>query len=235
MIVAIVAAVVLVGVVVAAVATVARTGSAEALTGRVALLGYLHFASAVSTLVIAVGLVSLVTAALTVPAGRDFSYRIAVPRPPPVARPAGVPAPPGVSEEEIRRQNEVQAENQRKDDLVRGLTLGLVGLVIWGLHTLGLRALETPEERRHSALSRLHRLGLLAIFGAAGLVALPLAAYELARYVVLGSDDFDPGRPGNAVATAVVVLPIWLYELWQTLRVYRRPSPDSRVRQEPAG
>jgi hypothetical protein len=228
------AVVVLIGIVVAAVATIGRTGAAEALSGRLVLLGYLHFASVVSSLVIAFGLVSLVTAALTLPAGREFSYSIGIPRPAAVARPPGVPAPPEGAEEEIRRQNEARAETQFRDDLVRGVTLTVVGLLIWALHSAGLRALETATERRGSWLSRLHRLVLLAVFGAAGLVALPLATYELARYVILGREDFNPTPPGNAVATAVVIVPIWLYELWQTIRLYRGAGAESATDEEPA-
>jgi len=139
-----------------------------------------------------------------------------------------------VSEEEIRRQDEARAENQFKDDLVRGVTLSIVGLLIWGVHSVGLQGMETREERRRSWLSRLHRLALLAIFGAAGLIALPLATYQLARYVILGSADFNPTPPGSAVATAMVIVPIWLYELWQTLRVYRGSEADGAASEAPS-
>lgn len=94
-----IAVVVLIGLVVAVVSTAGRTGVTEALSGRLVLLGYFDFASAISTLVIAFGVISLVAAGLMLPAGREFSYQIAAHRPVASARPPGMPAPPGAIEQ----------------------------------------------------------------------------------------------------------------------------------------
>lgn len=211
--------VVLLGVLAAAMLAVMRMGIPEALSGRFALRGYLHLASVVSSLVIAFGLVSLVTAGVTLPAGRGFSYQVTGPR-----QAISPPERFGRDPEEMRHQLEERAEAQFKDDVVRGLALTSVGLLLWGLHTAGLRITENADERRHSWLNRLHRLGLLAIFGASGLIALPLGTYELARYYVVGSVVEFHTQPGSSVAIAIVFVPIWLYELWHVLRVYRQPG-----------
>jgi len=100
----------------------------------------------------------------------------------------------------------------------------IAGLLIWLVHTLGLRRVETREERTRSWLGRVHRFGLLALFGVSGLVALPFAAYELLRYVVIHGDALSHSPPGPSVAIALVLTPVWLYELLQVIRTVARPG-----------
>ena len=198
-----------------------RSGSTDVLSSRLVLRAYLHFASAATTLVVTVGLISLCTAALTIPAGRQFSYVLGVPSPASAAPSTGGPERAG-RDPELQRQDRARTDAQFNDDLIRGVTVSFVGLLLWAVHAIGLRRVETEEERRQSWINRLHRLGLLAVFGVGSLVALPFAAYELLRYLV-GGDALSHTPPGSSVALALVLVPIWCYELWQVVHTFGGP------------
>lgn len=201
---------------------VLRSGSADALSSRLVLRAYLHFASAATILVVAVGLISLFTAALTLPSGRQFSYVLGVPLQASATQSPGAPerASP---DPELQRQDRARTDAQFNDDLIRGATVSFVGLLLWGMHAIGLQRVETEEERRQSWINRLHRLGLLAVFGVGSLAALPFAAYELLRYLVIDGNAVSHTPPGSSVALALVFVPIWCYELWHVVHTFGRP------------
>jgi hypothetical protein len=239
--------VVILGGLAALVYVLARGGRADdAFSSRTLLRAYLRLASMVSLVVFLIGAVNLLTAGFAGAFGQEFSYqtpyRMMMPQKacPPPGPGAGADAdtsyqqclkslPPGGVE---------PADTHQQDDLIRGLSLMLTGLLLGAGHRIGLRALETPAERHDSGLARSEALLGTVAFGLASIVAVPFAAYGVLRWVILGHQLSPSGgaadAPGPALATALVVLPTWLFYLYGFARRARRPGSAGRAPAGPA-
>ncbi len=201
------------------------------------LRGYLRVAYFVSLVVFLVGSTMALTALFATAFGHDFSYDrnggacySNVGKPYPAgAYPTPPPGPPACDANNDPRQT---------DDLIRGVSLIVAGLVIGGAHRFGQAAMETAEERRSSLLSKIESIVGTAAFGIASIIFIPLGAYGLLRYLVLvnhGVDQYRSGdTPGAAVAAALVFLPAWLYYLTTFVRRARASRTDSPGARRPA-
>lgn len=112
--------------------------------------------------------------------------------------------------------------------IANGVTLGIVvlvtGLIFCVSHIFGRLAFEKKQGKIATALRRVHLLFMLAIYSFAGLVTVPMAAYLTANYYVDGSMYFD--APSGALATAIVVVPLWIYYLVLVLRETRASKKE---------
>lgn len=102
------------------------------------------------------------------------------------------------------------------DKIALGLSLALTGAVICILHVFGKMALEGKKVKITSTIRRIYLFTMLTIFSISGLVSLPLAIYAFAHYYVEGSRHWDD--PSAPLATAVVVVPLWVYYLMRVMR-----------------
>ena len=106
------------------------------------------------------------------------------------------------------------------EPIANGVTLGIVvlvtGLVFCVSHIFGRRAFEKKQGKTANALRRVYLFFMLAIYSLAGLVAVPMAAYETAHYFINGSRPWE--NPAGVLATAIVVVPLWIYYLVLVLR-----------------
>jgi hypothetical protein len=175
---------------------------------------YLYLGSLVSLLVLVWGLSLTLTGVLGALAP-DFAYGQ---QPTPIVplEVGGSPArcPPGTRcAEDLAVQQRQQYERQTRENLLQGLTLSVAGALFWGVHWSGRRQLETAAEHA-SLLRRGYFLLGLAIFGIASIVLLPMAVYSALRYYLLpvGQFDFRQGV-GDSLASALVVVPLWLLYL----------------------
>lgn len=191
---------------------------------------YLYLGSLVSMLVLAWGLALTLTGVLGVLAP-DFTYGQ---QPMPIAPlEGGSPerCPPGVRcapvPDELALQQRQQYERQTRENLLQGLTLSVAGALFWGVHWYGRRQLETAAERG-SLLRRGYFLLGVAIFGIASIVLLPMAVYSALRYyfLPLGQFDFRQGV-GDSLASALVVVPLWLLYLRIILADLRSGYPPT--------
>ena len=200
----------------------------ESITSRGLLRAYLRFAYLISLVIFLVGATFTLTAAFGSVFGRDFSYsRQVQPGPhggcaPPPYAPYG--SPPSCVDTATPKP---PPDNRQADDLIRGLSLLVAGLVIGSGHRVGQLALESASERRDSGLARVERLLATFGFGLVVLVAVPTAAYQVLRLVVLGAqadpNSGPPNPPGAALATALVFLVAWGYYL--SILVRQRGNP----------
>jgi hypothetical protein len=110
-----------------------------------------------------------------------------------------------------------------QEGLLNGLSYTVVGVVIWGVHVLARRRLETAEEREGS-LNRGYLVLVAAVFFTIVLVNLPQAIFGLVRFYVLEPlSEFDrPRPPGENLAFAVAALPAWVTYLLGAVRAVRR-------------
>jgi hypothetical protein len=200
----------------------------DAFSSRNLLRAYLRVAYMVSLLVFLIGAVNVLTAGFGAAFGHDFSYQA-----PYLTTPAPQ-CPPPASSSQADQDSYTQCIKSRgftapreppdtklQDDLIRGLSLLVTGLVLGAGHRLGQRATETPAEWRDSGLGRMEMLVFTIAFGLATIIALPVAAYSVLRHVILGAQAASNGNtdsPGSALATAVVFLPAWLYYLSRFVR-----------------
>jgi hypothetical protein len=198
------------------------TQGRETMSFRAVLRFYLRMAYLVSLVVFLVGATGLLTAGFGAAFGKDFSYtpyNNAYPVPLQKTCPPGVT---GCTDTVIPQPRDTRQE----DDLIRGVSLLVAGLLLGGGHRYAQLAMETPEERRTSWLARAENLIGTIGFGLVALIAIPYAAYAVLRFLVLGnaqnitSGTVDP--PGGALATAIVFAPAWLYYLFHLTRQARR-------------
>lgn len=189
-----------------------RSGQRLNLSFRTIAAAYFHLMAIACFLVMTVGIATALKAGLSDAFGRPFSYYT-----PPVSRPTPEGAPSRVPPPEDRTDfGRREVDRQYQNDLIQGVTLAVVGAVLWGLHTIGRREVTPPEIELF--FSRAYSTVLLAIFGPVGVVFLPTGLYELLRYLLVSIDDASRNQPGASVATALVFVPIWMYYLMDILK-----------------
>ena len=113
------------------------------------------------------------------------------------------------------------------NDVTLGVTLLVTGAVICLLHVFGKKALEAKEGKATSLLKRVYLFFMLSIFSVGGLVSLPLAIYETARYYVQHSGEYMYWNdPSGQIAAAVVIVPLWVYYLMRVMRETRAAKKE---------
>ena len=210
-----------------------RSGEAVSFPMRLLFRVYLYVISAVSVVILVVGLSGLVEAGLGAVLGKEFSYHPSfakvASRPVEVKPPGVEPSAPAVVEptpEEEEAQRAEGLDRAFKEGILNGLSLTLVGAVILGLHIWGRRRLEEEDERA-GMLNRVYLFLLLAIFGVVALITLPLAINDTLRYYIIDSaEEFSRVRPGGRLAAALVTVPVWAFYLLATLRALRRQEGE---------
>ena len=131
--------------------------------------------------------------------------------------------------EEKQRQEQEEArlkglDRAMDEGLINGVSLTLIGALIWGVHMVGRRRLENLEERE-SPLNRVYLIVVVVIFAVIAIVALAQGVPETTRYLLLEQlDEFGhrSNTPGEPMAVAIVALPIWIIYLMGTVRAMRR-------------
>ena len=221
-----------------------RAGEPVSIALRFLLRIYVYVIIIAGILLITQGLSNLLQAGLGSGLGKDFSYRPVYvgfkPVPVRVAPPPGEPANELTAEEreEIRQYSEEQeririeqqSEARRKgldraleEGLVKGVSFAIIGAIIWAVHLLGRRWLETKEERE-SPLNRIYLIIVVVIFGIITIVNLPQAVFESFRFYLLEPlDEFSrQSPPGGKLSTSIVTLPIWIFYLVGAIRAARK-------------
>jgi hypothetical protein len=200
-----------------------RAGEPLALPLRSILVGYFHLMSMAAVLLLAVGLATLLKAALSEPLGRSFSYSL--PSRELMARPPFGPEAPGAfrpTPEQIEQQYQFvlrQAEEQYRNDLLQGATMLVVGIVLWPLQTWGRRRIGRPGDPAADFFARTQLILLLVLTSLVGIFSLPTGIYEGLRYLLLRTDQVAFQQPpGGSISTALVFVPLWVVYLWAALR-----------------
>lgn len=199
-----------------------RSGEPLGISFRTVLLTYFYLMSIASFLVLTGGLSTGVKAGLSNVFGREFSYWF-----PPGMRVMSVgegpmrgedltPQPVPEAERERKRR---EVERQYQNDLIQSATFAIVGGVIWVLHSIGRRLMESQEETFREFFRKAQLTIMLAIFSIVGIITLPFGIYQLLQFVIIPVDEFTFRQPpGDTVATAVVFVPVWLFYLAMVLR-----------------
>jgi hypothetical protein len=185
---------------------------------------YLYLASLVGVVVVAIGVAGLASFILAAALGRDVIYGGPPPQPIPMIAPAcppGQSCPPFVPP--LPRPD--GREQRQQEDLVRGITYSVFGLIFWGAHWSARRRIAGGDERG-SALYRAYLILGTAIFGIATIVLLPMGINQVLTQVLLPypANTFRQGA-GDALSGGLATLPIWLLYLWLVQRTLRSSAP----------
>ncbi|MFA5374653.1 MAG: DUF5671 domain-containing protein [Dehalococcoidia bacterium] len=104
-------------------------------------------------------------------------------------------------------------------DVTLGVTLLVTGGVICLLHVFGKRTLEAKEGKSTPLLKKVYLFFMLTVFSIGGLVALPVAIYEVANYYVEHVEEYMyHSDPSGSIAAAVVIVPMWVYYFMRVMR-----------------
>ena len=126
---------------------------------------------------------------------------------------------------ELREERRVEGlDRALREGIIAGVSFTMIGAIIWILHVLGRRWLETPEERAE-LINHVYLIIVVVTFGAITIVNLPQAISEGATYYlpVVPSGEFHRlAPPGDKLALSIVALPIWIVYLMGTIRAVRR-------------
>lgn len=201
-----------------------RSGEHLSIPIRSLLTAYFYLLSIAGLITLLIGLSGLLSAGLAVPLGRDFSYtRPPVQRPIP-AVPEGVPQPKVPSVEEQQQDALRQQDRQFREGLLQGISLIVVGGLVWALHTLGRRRSESAEERDSGFLHIGYLVIMLVICSLVGMISLASGIFDTLRFYLIGpASEFEfRTPPGQNMSAALVFTPAWAYYLLALLRSVRR-------------
>jgi hypothetical protein len=194
---------------------------------------YLALVIGASLIVATVGAARLLGALMSDAFGRSFTYQsysfVENPRP---VLPPGATDPQTPSEVEQRQRYEeterARLENKYRDDIVYGVTMLVVGLFMFGVHTAGRQFLR--RRRGEPALiARSYLILMLISTSVVALVSLVTAIASVVRRYVLETvgPDRVMSNPGESVALALAFLPLWLWFLYRALREVAGPKPET--------
>ncbi len=183
---------------------------------------YVGVAMVAALIVAAVGGSQLVNAGLSRAAGGEFSYgRQHRPVAPLLEAPAAGAADEGLAWA-MDRADALEVERLDgafRSGLISGISLAVVGLVIFAIHLL-VRVLagmgDTNRTQRRWLLG-----SLLLVFGLVSLVALPTGIVATLNYAFDASRDSYEG-PGGTLALAIAFTPIWFALIALFTREVRR-------------
>lgn len=106
-----------------------------------------------------------------------------------------------------------------RDDLLQGLTILVIGGVLFAVHRWGRSQVEQAGDSANLFMQRAYLTIQLAIFSLAGLISLIIGISETLRYFIVETNEFGARvAPAGSLATALVFVPIWAYYLAAMLR-----------------
>jgi hypothetical protein len=221
-----------------------RSGINVQISMRLLLRLYLYIVVVVGLILFTQGASHLLRAGFAAAWGNEFSYQpVYVSTPEELVRgtdPLELKPRDQLTDEELERLSQILADRERrqaelrqvklergldrahKEGLIKGISFAIIGGVIWLVHVLGRRWLETEEETA-SIVNRVYLVLIVVIFGVITIVNLPQGVFEGLRYALL--DDFDElsrYQPGGKLALSIASLPIWIVYLTGAIRAVRR-------------
>ncbi len=211
-------------VIAAAVLVVSRLRSSQpiVLSFLTLITAYFYMVLIISAIVVAFGLSTLFKAGLSDVFGRDFSYgqppsfKVSAP---PVEGPNGAIKPGAPTPEEQQQRNLKARESQYRDNLIEGITISIVGALIWLVHFFGMRKVRQLGDPTQPFFHRAYIIILLVIFTVVGIVSLPQSVYESVKFYLVPADEFTYKQgPGGSIGMALVFVPLWIMSLTNILR-----------------
>ena len=179
---------------------------------------YLFLATFVAIIALGTGVMYTVRGGMAQYFGLDFSYR----QQQVSAKMVYDPMLEDYKEEDVDYEFEKDID---KKDIIRGITLIVVSTPILFLHLYGVKVLE-KQEKAMEFVKRIYLLIGLVVFAIVGIITLPIGIYETLQYFLTeqATDVWAKTIPGEALATAIAFVPIWIYYLISYLNLTNKSS-----------
>lgn len=185
---------------------------------------YIYLILTVTLAIIAYGSSLTVKASLTYPFGLEFSYNeyqiyYSTPE---IAEPG---APARINEDEFSYPDQRKIEDPlvRNRDLVTGITLTSTSSLIFIAHLAGLKLVKKSGTKFD--LEKIYTLFNLTLYSIAGIIALPTAIYQMINYFINDTSAityYSETVPGEALAAAIILLPLWAVFAFEAFREFRK-------------
>lgn len=214
-------ALLLVGAIVAIVVGRRRESAPWTLATFVGLYAYLLFA--VGIVMAAIGAATVVRAGLGY-VEPEYSYRRSTYFP--------IRTNTEPKEQFVAREDE-RIRRERAADLLRGITLLLVGGIVSAAHAAIARTATRAAGASAAPLAHGTLLVLSALSALVGLITLAIGVYTWLQYLLIAPTENQTREPfGEPIGYAIAFTLIWLATLPSVLRIVRRRPDDPRT--EPA-
>ncbi len=179
---------------------------------------YLYLASLAGVVLVVVGVAALVDWAAAQVFGVEAIY----------GRPGMQPGEPDFVTA-MAQQNELAS----RMDVLRGLTLGSFGLLVWAGHRFVRSRVSDPDEET-SALRRAYDVLGMFVFGAATVILLPVGVYLALSKALLAAGELAYVQGfGDSLAGGIASAPVWLVYLMRVMRAASK-RPETRMPARPA-
>ena len=226
MVLGVIVSIAVVGVIVTAIAMVVRGGRGGGLdwSPRTLVRVYLYIASFAGIVVLVIGLSGILNAGFAAALGDSFVYGDSsliapVPACPPTAEPTVKCLPGG--QPDLTQQRIRENARRRGDDLIKGITFTVFGLLFWGAHWSARRKVIGTDDSA-AGLRRGYLMLGTVVFGLTTIILFPTGVYQALSYFILPAENgvYRQGV-GDSLAGGLVTLPIWLIYLWLVVRDLR--------------
>ena len=110
--------------------------------------------------------------------------------------------------------------NQRKTDLINGITLFLSMTILFSIHQYALSKIK--EERKIEWLKKIYTFASLILYSIASIVAIPTAIYQVINFLLFEMDTSiysTPSAPALAIAVVLISVPLWIYFFKETVKL----------------
>lgn len=225
MVLGVIVSIAVVGLIVTAIAIVVRGGRGGGLdwTPRTLVRIYLYIASLAGIVALVIGLSGILNAGFAAAFGDSFVYGDSgIIAPQPACAPASEPnvkCPP--VQADFAQQRARENARRRGDDLIRGITFTVFGLLFWGAHWSARRGVIGTDDSA-SGLRRGYLMLGTVVFGLTTIILFPTGVYQALSYLILPAENgvYRQGV-GDSLAGGLVTFPIWLTYLWLVVRDLR--------------
>lgn len=118
----------------------------------------------------------------------------------------------------INNQDVCFNENDRKQDLVNGITFFTSMIILFVLHQIALVKLE--KKNPTPLLKKIYTFVSLVLYSMVGVIIIPTAIYQLTTYLMYRvSDVTSYTAPATSIGILIMVLPLWVIFLVRTTRM----------------
>jgi hypothetical protein len=110
--------------------------------------------------------------------------------------------------------------NQRKTDLINGITLFVSMAILFLIHQYALSKIK--EERKIEWLKKIYIFASLILYSIVSIIAIPTAIYQVINYLLFEMDTSmysTPPAPAFAIAVVLVGVPLWIYFFKETVKL----------------
>jgi heme/copper-type cytochrome/quinol oxidase subunit 2 len=192
---------------------------------------YLYLISFITLIVGAFGLANAVKAGLSYPLEYQFSYNLdygySSTAPTPELKGGSMYEDPYYKDRDklfIDGRTYYVDYKVRQRDVVNGLTIFISMILLFAVHRVALTFVE-PKDEGFNGLKKFYNFLSLIVYSLIGIIALPTAIYSLMNYYFLDTDtmySYSRSVPGEPLAIAIVMVPLWILFLVQVIMQYRK-------------